>query len=144
MLGYAGYALQGPDNASSSNFQDCYCWRARQAICVGGRLLPRPLEEGVACILHLGLLASSGVFVLLCGHRPEDLHKTSTSLWESAPACGNSSQAAEVAGLMPGRKGAAGEEGDAGEGWCLEPGVGRMHQITVSQAVHLPERPRRE
>lgn len=144
MLGYGGYALPGPGNASSSNFQGCYCWRVRRATFVGGHPLPRPLEEGVACILHLGPPASSGVFVLLYGHRPEDLHKMNMIPWESVPACDSSSQVAEAAGLTPGRKDAAGGEDDAGEGRCLEPGAGRMHQITVSQAVHRPERPRRE
>lgn len=144
MLGYGGCASPGPDNANSSNFQGCYCWRVRRAIFVGGRLLPRPLGEGVACILHPGLLASSGVFVLLYGHRPEDRHRMNMNLWESVPACDSSSQVAEAAGLMPGHKGAAGGEDDAGEGRSLEPGAGRMHQTTVSQAVHLPERPRRE
>lgn len=66
------------------------------------------------------------------------------NLWESVPACDSSSQEAEAAGLMPGHKGAAGGEDDADEGRCLEPEVGRMHQTAVSQAVRLPERPRRE
>jgi hypothetical protein len=113
-------------------------------IFVDGRLPSRQLEEEVACTLHPDPLASYGVFVLLYGHPPWDLRKTSMSLWENVPAYGNSSQVAEAADPLSERKGEAGAVDDEGEVRRLEPEAGRMLQITVSQAVHLLERPRRE